>query len=232
MSVRLMAQVFDLKLPPTDKLVLLALADHADHEGGRIYPSVELLARKASVDRRTVQRVLRRAETAGMLILVADAENHRPREYRLDCSQADLFRGDITPPRHTAAPAMSASDQRSGAAMDASRGGIVPPESKENRQKKENRQRARVTDEAFTTFYNAYPNKQKKPDAEKAWRQVQPDSIAVMRGLERWKVSRQWTKNEGEFVPYPATFLRARQWENTPPGEGVHAAESRYARLA
>lgn len=50
------------KLGPTIKLVLMALADYAD-EHGECFPSVETLAEKCSVNKRTVQRVLRDLET-------------------------------------------------------------------------------------------------------------------------------------------------------------------------
>jgi hypothetical protein len=32
-------------------------------------------------------------------------------------------------------------------------------------------------------------------------------------GVERWKTYDQWTKDEGKFICYPATFLRGRRWE-------------------
>jgi len=45
-------------LPPTPKLVLMALADAAD-DHGVCWPSVTTLARKCSVSPRTVQRMLK-----------------------------------------------------------------------------------------------------------------------------------------------------------------------------
>ena len=62
MSIRLMAAVFDQDLPSTEKLVLLAMADHADDNGRNCFPSIPRIARKASMTRRGVQKVLRRLQ--------------------------------------------------------------------------------------------------------------------------------------------------------------------------
>ena len=35
-----------------------------------------------------------------------------------------------------------------------------------------------------------------------------------MHGLARWKDSDQWTRDDGRFIPHPATWLNGRQWED------------------
>jgi hypothetical protein len=72
----------------------------------------------------------------------------------------------------------------------------------------------------FNLFYAAYPRKVKKPDAVKAWQQVAPTKAEVhliLAAIARARASPQWSKNGGEFIPYPATWLRARQWEDQAP---------------
>lgn len=66
MSIRVMASLWDQKLNPTVKLVLLALADCANDEG-LAWPSITTLARKASVGERTVQRSLVEARALGII---------------------------------------------------------------------------------------------------------------------------------------------------------------------
>jgi hypothetical protein len=56
MSVKVMAYVWDLEIPTTEKIVLLAYADHADHEGNNIFPANETISRKTGLAVRTVQR--------------------------------------------------------------------------------------------------------------------------------------------------------------------------------
>jgi hypothetical protein len=63
-----MTAVFKLEIPATQKLVLLAMADHAHNDGTGCYPSVGRLARKTSLSIRGVQTTLRRLEKAGFIV--------------------------------------------------------------------------------------------------------------------------------------------------------------------
>jgi len=53
----------------TELLVLLAIADNADDAGANAYPSTDTLARKTRLDTRTVQRVIRRLEERGHVVV-------------------------------------------------------------------------------------------------------------------------------------------------------------------
>ena len=68
----------------------------------------------------------------------------------------------------------------------------------------------------FETFWKAYPKKVAKPDALKAWvkAKINGDFEKVLQALERYKQSDQWTKDEGKFVPHPATWLNKRRFED------------------
>lgn len=61
-----MTWAFDLELPPTPKLVLLVLADHAD-DLGFCFPGAATIARRASVSERTLSRVLAQLEEQGYI---------------------------------------------------------------------------------------------------------------------------------------------------------------------
>jgi len=66
-----MTFVFDARgLTPPQRLVALALADHADHEGRNAYPAVNTLAAKTELHRRTVQRALADLVASGFLEIV------------------------------------------------------------------------------------------------------------------------------------------------------------------
>lgn len=71
--------------------------------------------------------------------------------------------------------------------------------------------------ELFLKFWNLYPKKTAKQDALKAWNKINPDSELVnviLSSLEVQKKSPQWTKDNKQFVPYPATWLNGRRWED------------------
>lgn len=68
----------------------------------------------------------------------------------------------------------------------------------------------------FDRFWNAYPKKYKKIDAQKAWGQMIKDPAAMIDTLvaavEAWKKTNDWQRDSGRYIPYPATWLRAGQW--------------------
>lgn len=71
MSIALMTAVWGREdLSSAEKMVLLALADHANDEG-MCYPSVGRLSARTALNERTVQRVIRRLCEVG-LISIAD----------------------------------------------------------------------------------------------------------------------------------------------------------------
>ncbi|HWU01657.1 MAG TPA: helix-turn-helix domain-containing protein, partial [Novosphingobium sp.] len=89
MSVRIMTQVWELDLPDSQKIVLLALADAANDEGG-CWPSIATIARKSSKSERTVQSVIRTLCEAGHMERI-EQPGHRSRfviHPRKDCTPA------------------------------------------------------------------------------------------------------------------------------------------------
>lgn len=67
----------------------------------------------------------------------------------------------------------------------------------------------------FQKFWQAYPKKRSKGDAEKAWKALKPDDALladILKSIELQKQSINWQKDGGQYIPYPATFLRAKGW--------------------
>ena len=77
MSAKLMGQVWDLDLPHNLQLVLLSLADHAQHDGTGVFPGVKLTAYKTGYSIRQVRRVLRQLEAAGLIVPTAREDGGR-----------------------------------------------------------------------------------------------------------------------------------------------------------
>ncbi len=57
-SLEMMNSVWPLPLPSVQKFVLLALADRADENGTKCYPSVKWIMERTSLSERTVQRAI------------------------------------------------------------------------------------------------------------------------------------------------------------------------------
>ena len=77
------------------------------------------------------------------------------------------------------------------------------------------------SDALFGGFWAAYPRKRGKESARRAWRKLAPD-LALCRvmaeALERQRRSEDWRREGGQFIPYPATWLSGRRWEDEPDG--------------
>lgn len=103
MSVKIMGSVFDSHLERDKKFILLAFADHADHDGGTIYPSIATIARKTGYSERQVQRI-----TASLIndgIMIRDGIGpHGAYRYHINLHKLNAYRplnmgGDtMTPP--------------------------------------------------------------------------------------------------------------------------------------
>ena len=68
----------------------------------------------------------------------------------------------------------------------------------------------------FEKFWDLYPVKVGKEQAWAVWKRLQPDSQQVCFALERWRKSRQWSQQQGRFVPRAAKFLEERHFEQIP----------------
>ena len=69
----------------------------------------------------------------------------------------------------------------------------------------------------FEKFWEAYPKKKSKGNAEKWFDKNNPsdelvdimiDKISLLKNTE------QWTKDNGQYIPYPTTWLNAKGWED------------------
>ena len=72
----------------------------------------------------------------------------------------------------------------------------------------------------FNQFWDAYPKHIAKQSAVKAFEKLKPDEKlleAMLKAIELQKESKQWEKDGGAFIPYPATWLNQRRWEDELP---------------
>ncbi len=85
---------------------------------------------------------------------------------------------------------------------------------------KENYTKETITKEReskFASFWLAYPRKKNKGEAEKAWAKIKPDNNLtekIISSIDLAKQSKEWIKENGDFIPYPATWLNAKGWED------------------
>ena len=78
-------------------------------------------------------------------------------------------------------------------------------------------------------FYPAYPRKVNRATAEKTYLSIGkkgklPSIDLILAALEDQKTWPSWNKDNGEFIPYPSTWLNGRSWENQRPKIGRQPA--------
>lgn len=68
--------------------------------------------------------------------------------------------------------------------------------------------------EDFDVWYRSYPRHKKIQDARKAWRQTEKarPSLEQMLAILEQRKRGEWRGKDPQFIPYPATYLRAHSW--------------------
>ncbi len=72
-------------------------------------------------------------------------------------------------------------------------------------------------DEGFRAFWAVYPKRVNKESASKAWKRLNPDETtvqAIVKAVEKQKATEQWRREKGRYIPYPATWLNGKRWED------------------
>lgn len=65
---------------------------------------------------------------------------------------------------------------------------------------------------AFELFWDVYPKKVGKKYAQKAFEKVTVDVQVLIAAVQRQKLSSQWCKDGGQYIPNPATWLNQERW--------------------
>ena len=109
-----------------------------------------------------------------------------------------------------------------------------PLRSQDQEQEQEQKQEQKKTDAGtpppaaggvtgFEEFYEAYPRKQGKEAALKVWRKLKPNAVlleTIRAALAVQKASADWRRENGRFIPHPATWLNGRRWTDQPTSNG------------
>lgn len=77
----------------------------------------------------------------------------------------------------------------------------------------------------FDEFWKSYPKKIGKGAALKKWEGLKrlhrlPPLETIVAAIEAQKSWEQWQKEEGQFIPNPATWLNQGRWDDQPPEGG------------
>ena len=92
---------------------------------------------------------------------------------------------------------------------------IQNPESRIQNPNPESEINARVSrEDDFDQFWDAYPRKEGKQKARQAFAKVTAPLDVLLEAIEKQKKSDQWSKDGGQFIPHPSTWLNGKRWED------------------
>lgn len=81
-------------------------------------------------------------------------------------------------------------------------------------------------DDGFAEFWKAYPRKVGKGAAQKAWGKIKSkaDTLqAILKAIAWQRTADQWTKDGGQFIPHPSTWLNEQRWLDEAPAQAAAA---------
>ena len=72
----------------------------------------------------------------------------------------------------------------------------------------------------FAEFWEVYPRKVGKEAARKAWRRIKPTAdhqSKILAKIKQAKNCDQWKRDNGQYIPNPATWLNQGRWDDEIP---------------
>lgn len=261
----------DRRLGARDLRVLGVLYAHAGAD--RVcWPAVSTLAELTGIDRRDVQRTIRRLEDFGWVRTESGGGRSATSRYRLWAepsgeatdnaggapADGEEKAGDATAGEAPQTTGDSPAECRQRAGDSPSKGRVIchetagDPPARTYQNRPENRlnpscaspeasarpnkppEEGDLLGEVFSTepqakgseaaqmgdfavFWKAYPRRRGKADALKAWKALKPDAALldqILSAVAFARTSPDWRREGGQFIPYPATWLRRRGWED------------------
>lgn len=193
MSLDALTWAFKLEVRPSmAKFVLVALADYASDKD-MAFPSIETISNKTCMNRKTVIGHLDWLESKGLIRDTGKrvGATQQVKVFQLNCTKSGTV------------PISESNGTKSGV---------------ERYQKRDTEPSVNLRSEppeGFEAFWKAYPNKDARKSAVKAFRKVRKEiQPTIMAALENHKRSEKWQKDSGAFVPHAATWLNGERWQD------------------
>lgn len=203
MSLAMMTWAFAQRgLRPSEKVVLLALADYANDEG-YCFPGQVSIATKADLSERTVRDTLKRLEDAGLLEITERRRDDGYRTsngYRLLTSPAEVAGDQISPAESRQSHRQTAAGQEPSVEPS-----DIPPTPK-------------AEDDGFDAVWAAWPRKDGKLAAQKAWRRLSAAKRAEILPMLVAHANGHRQHTEPRYIPHLSTWLNGERWDDTVPG--------------
>lgn len=211
-------------LPDSDSVIviwfkLLCLAGKQNNHGvfmlnDRIPYTEEMLATIMRRPINTIRLALSTFESFGMIerfdnvITIPNWEKHQS----LDALEAKKERDRMYQSRKRAEQKLLTTNNRpmSDDVSDDNRS------TEEDKNKNKKRLDNKYIESEFEKFWQVYPKKKSKSFALKAFSKI-ADKVSVdtlIKAVDAQKHTAQWQKDDGQYIPFPATWLNQQRWED------------------
>ena len=231
-----MGGVWELDLPHNQQSVLLAFADHADHEGHNVFPSHKLVAWKCGYGKAAVRRIVHKLLKSEILVLenTGSGGTGKPNSYSIHLDKgikklpfvSDHDWGSKRPPDWGSKrpPVTNATGDHFDDGLGIISDGLgiaakVPQpynhhEPSNNHQPKSDQKALKVSTEEI---YKAYPRKIAKLEALKAIQKALK-SVPAQVLLDKTKeFAAAWNESEDlTYCPHPATWFNGQRFNDDP----------------
>lgn len=197
------------KMDIFSRYVFISMFSHADDEGRGIGSAVYIRNVTFPLEDVPLSKIKKAIEQIQNCVSIRFYKIGDEEYYQLS-KWSDWQRVDK--PQRSLLPVYSENDSKNESENDSC---LKEKKIKEDKGKEDNTPAPVVAE--FKTFWDAYPKKISKQAAQKAWMKLKPDNalLAIMlTAIETQKKSKDWTKDEGQFIPYPATWINQRRWED------------------
>lgn len=209
MSLRVMTWAWKQETKSSgERLVLLALADHAG-EDGECYPSTGHLGKKCSLDPKTIQRHLTALHDRGLITKLYRRKRQNGTLagwlYRVNVKEAE---GTQMSPLREDTDVLTETGHAC-VVLDSTQMPSHEP-SVSNHQIEPS-----ILDALWEQFWKMYPRKTNKQAAVKAWNKLaDADKTTALEVLDLHV--EHWTRSQTQqqFIPHASTWLNARRWED------------------
>lgn len=182
---------------------------------GQIATTLPKIAKENNISERQARTIIDRLKKAGKVTVKTTSKFSIITIINYDCTLKEVSQNDIqlTGERHTErqsndSPTLYKTDIQNIRHTDNARAreGDGSPKALK-----------KALETGFERFWSAYPKKTAKQAALKAWTKLRPDeglTETILSALEWFKQTDQWRKDNGQYIPYPATWLNGKRWED------------------
>ncbi|MCP5534257.1 MAG: helix-turn-helix domain-containing protein [Akkermansiaceae bacterium] len=216
-------------LSPAEFRVFCHLLRSADNHDGVAWPSYKRMVEAMGMSRATVARCIDTLESRQLVQKIGKpfGGSCRYRVFPIVSPESGLEGLNGLTTERIGNPPIVSPEKRNMLSHETS---IVSPESKEGSPQKVPHRRFPTT--FVETLWNRTPSKGRerssKKQLEAALKKLPRDVTeeTIIEGLEGWKRSESWTKDNGQFVPGVHRWVNDRKWESIPEPTTTKPAQS------